>query len=130
MWNKEELEWLDRNKEIIDSRNYEKILEVIPTSGIMSDRLVIMLTLFCDKEFILMISNIRPKYKLFTVKMYTTLFPTERLLFLIDGLEWIYQGEQPVESEVEMAIERFLETLRIPKVFADEVISKSTLGVK
>ena len=127
MWNREEIDWLDRNKEAIDNKDLDKIQSVLPT-GDSREKIVFILTLFMDGEFKVIISDVRPKHKLFKVNIYTDLF-SKKLLYRIGGFEWIYSGDNPQPDDVEEGIKRLLDTFGIPKVLVDQILLKAELGV-
>lgn len=129
MWNKEELEWLDRNKEFIDSKDEKKLVSVLPT-GNSRTKVVIMLTLFMGEEFKVIANNVRPSHKLFKITVYTTLFSKlDGLLYEVDGTEWVYKNDKPQPEEVEAGITRLFSIAGIPKGFIKEALEKSTLGI-
>ena len=123
MFNKSELEWLERNRKIIDNRDEPKIYSVLPV-GDSRIKMTVMLALFMDKNFEICEKIVNPKLKIFRLAIYTDLF-SNKILHLIESRECLYSGDHPSEEEMSKMTRELLEYVGIPNGFIDELLRKS-----
>ena len=130
MWTDSEREWLERNREIIDSGDLEKLRPFLPL-GNSRDKILIILTLLMDKEFKVLVTDIRPKHKLTKILIYTTLLEgtSTGSLTGLGVLEWIYKNDVPDRNDVEDCITKVFSHLGIPKNMIEESLSKTVYTV-